>query len=69
MLWSVCGVWICDDEKLLVLGLDELRKRFEIIQKTVLALKEKIWLWRFICIILDGCEIGKVIAKKELVRV
>ena len=23
-----------------------------------LALKGKIWLWRFICIILDGCEKG-----------
>ena len=33
-----------------------------------LALKGKIWLWRFICIILDRCEIGKVIAKKGLVR-
>lgn len=39
------------------------------VQKTDLALKGKIWLWRFICIILDGYEIGKVIVKKEVARV
>ncbi len=33
-----------------------------------LGFEGKILLWRFICIILDRCEIGKVIAKKGLVR-